>query len=72
MIRKAIKKSILFKSGIAVAGVVFVLAMLRLFLFWSAPERMLKESLTAFFKENLGKAVKFEDVGMSLMGDLQI
>lgn len=72
IIKRAFKKSTLFKIGIAAAAVLAVMVALRLYISFAAPERMLKDSLTYFFRENFGKAVKFEDVEMSLAGDVSI
>lgn len=72
IIKKALKKSILFKTGAAAAALFVLVMILRIYLSWVAPERLLKESLTVFFKDNFGKAVKFEDIGLTLAGNVKI
>ncbi|HSV98414.1 MAG TPA: hypothetical protein VLM75_15955 [Spirochaetota bacterium] len=72
IIKKAVKKSILFKIGAAAAALFAMVIVLRLYLSWVAPERLLKDSLSVFFKDNFGKAVKFEDVRLTLAGNVRI
>lgn len=72
IIKRAFKKSTLFKIGIAAAMALSVMIVLRMYLSFAVPERMLKDSLISFFMENFGKAVKFEEVGISLTGDIGI
>ncbi len=72
ILTKAIKKSILFKIGAAAAALLTLVLVVRVYLSLVAPERLLKDSLSVFFKDNFGKAVKFEDIGLTLAGDLRI
>ncbi len=72
IIKKAVKKSILFKIGTVAAALFALLIFAKLSLSWIAPERLLKDSLTAFFKDNFGKAIKFEDVDLTLAGNIKI
>jgi|GEM_PF-706211 len=50
------------------AGVLLLLIAFKIFMVIRIPEKQLKSSIEAFFKENFNKAVDFEDVSLSMAG----
>lgn len=67
-----IKKSILFKFGLAVAALLLMFAVFEAVISIAVSERRLKEEVPLFFKENFSKAVNFGDIGLDFRGNIVI
>jgi hypothetical protein len=66
------KKHIIFTAIFALVIVVNFLSTLRLFFAIRYPEREIREVITEFFKNNLNKAVKCDDIYIDYSGEIQI
>jgi hypothetical protein len=66
------KKKYLFGAIVLVVIFINLLSTLRLVFAVLYPERMLKEVVIEYFKNNLDKAVKFEDLYIDFSGDIVI
>jgi len=67
-----LKKKYAITAVIIAVVIINSLATLRLLFAVVYPERLLKEKVTSYFRENLGKAVKFEDIYIDALGNIII
>ncbi len=68
LIRNPIARALLIAASIYI----FACAGLKLYLVYRFPEKEIKNFATRFIKENFNKAVRFDDISMSLYGDIII
>jgi hypothetical protein len=72
ILMEKLKKSIIFTAVIVISVITVVLASFKIFTSYNFSEKDLKVFISAFVKENFNKAVKFDDIYVSLAGNIII